>query len=81
MHTQRFVIRSAGDLGRTVSQARHLKGVSQTDLAVQTGIPRDYLSRLEGGTETLHLERTLASLRALGVRLEATLDCEADLDG
>lgn len=44
----------------------------------ETGIPRDYLSRLEGGMATLHLNRTLAALRALGVRLEATLDYELD---
>lgn len=78
MHTQRFVVRNAGDLGRTVAQARHLSDVSQTDLAAQTGIPRDYLSRLEGGMETLHLKRTLAVLRALGVQLEATLEYELD---
>jgi len=78
MHTQRFVVRNAGDLGRTVAQARHLRGKSQTDLAGQIGIPRDYLSRLEGGMETLHLNRTLAALRALGVQLEATPDYELD---
>jgi len=78
MHTQRFVVRNAGDLGRTVAQARHLSGITQTDLAAQTGIPRDYLSRLEGGMETLHVERILTALRSLGVRLEATLDYQVD---
>ena len=78
MRTQRFAVRNAGDLGRTVAQARHLRGMSQTDLAAHTDIPRDYLSRLEGGMETLHLNRTLGALRALGVQLEATLDYEPE---
>ena len=78
MHTQRFVVHNAADLGRTVAEARHLTGTSQTELAEITGIPRDYLSRLEGGTETLQLARTLAAFRALGVRLEATLDYESE---
>jgi len=80
MATQRFVIRNAADLGRTVAQARHLSGVTQTDLAAQTEMARDYLSRLEGGIETLHLTRALAALRALGVRLEATMEYEPDED-
>ena len=81
MPTQRFVVRSAADLGRTIAQARHLLGTTQTDLAAETGMARDYLSRLEGGMQTLQLERTFMALRALGVQLEAHLTYEPDEAG
>jgi HTH-type transcriptional regulator/antitoxin HipB len=74
MSTQRFIVKSAADLGRTITEARALTGLSQTDLADRTGLDRSYLSRMEGGLETVHLTRILATLRSLGVRLEATLD-------
>ncbi len=74
MSTQRFVVRNAADLGRTISEARILTDTSQTQLAGRTGIDRTYLSRMEGGLETVHLARSFAVLRSLGVRLEATLE-------
>ena len=80
MRTQRFVVRNAGDLGRVISQARALTGESQADLAERIGVERTYLSRMEGGLETVHLPRVLAALRALGVRLEGSLDLEDDTD-
>jgi len=74
MSTQRFIVRNAADLGRTITEARVLTDTSQTLLAEQTGIDRTYLSRVEGGLETVHLRRAFAILRSLGVRLEATLE-------
>lgn len=74
MSTQRFVVKNTADLGRVISEARLLTHTSQTSLAEQTGIDRPYISRMEGGLETVHVARVFAALRALGVRLEATLD-------
>lgn len=74
MSTQRFIVRNAADLGLTITEARVLTDTSQTHLAERTGIDRTYLSRVEGGLETVHLTRAFAILRSLGVRLEATLE-------
>ena len=74
MSTQRFVIRTPADLGRTISEGRLARGVTQQELANRTGIERAYLSRMEGGLETVQVQRIFATLRALGIRLEASMD-------
>ena len=76
MSTQKFAVRNSADLGRTIAEARTLTNVSQTELSAQTGIDRSYLSRMEGGLSTVHIERLFVTLRALGVRLEARMEVD-----
>ncbi len=78
MRTQRFIIRNAGDFGRTISEARRLAGYTQAQLAERTGIDRTYLSRLESGLETVHLARALRALRSLGVEINASMTVNDD---
>jgi transcriptional regulator with XRE-family HTH domain len=62
-------IRRAEDLGLAVSEARHLKGLTQVQLAEQSGVERTYLAKLESGMNTLLVERSLRLLRRLGARV------------
>lgn len=74
MRTTRFTIRSGSDLGRTIAEARFIRGITQTELADETQIDRTYLARLESGHTVMHLERALYLLKTLGVTVTATLD-------
>lgn len=67
-----FRVYSAQTLGAAIRHYRTASGISQTELARRTAIPRNYVNALEGGHETEHLSRLLAVLRELGVRM--TLD-------
>ncbi len=71
---QRFRIYSASTLGLAIRHYRTKLGISQTELAARTGMPRNYVNALENGLETEQLKRTLEVLRELGVRM--TLDHE-----
>jgi HTH-type transcriptional regulator / antitoxin HipB len=72
--SQRFQIRSPQDLARTLSEARLARDMTQNDVAEKTGIDRTYLSRMENGFDTIQLERAFQVFRALGVRLEASME-------
>jgi len=72
MSTRRFSIRSGRDLGPTIAEARRARGLTQEELADQTGMDRTYLSRLESGKSVELLDRALLALRHLGVEVEAT---------
>ena len=43
--------------------------MTQAELAERVGIPRNYLSALENGLETEHLDRLLKMLREFGLRV------------
>ena len=72
--SNRFRIYSASMLGTALRHYRNEEGITQTELAARTGIPRNYVNALENGLETEQLKRTLALFRELGVRM--TLDHE-----
>lgn len=72
--SQRFRVYGASTLGAAIRHYRKALGVSQTELAARTGMPRNYVCALENGLETEQLKRTLVILRELGVRM--TLDRE-----
>jgi transcriptional regulator with XRE-family HTH domain len=74
MPTRKFVIRSGADLGRTVAEARLARGLTQEQLAEETGVERTYLARLEAGHSVLLIDRALSVLRRLGVEVHATQD-------
>ena len=72
MSTRRYSIRSGRDLGRTIAEARRVRGLTQEQLAEQLGMERTYLARLEAGKSVKLLDRALLAMRHLGVDLEAT---------
>jgi len=76
----RIEIRRAEDLGLAVSEARRALGMTQLELAEQSGVERTYLAKLEAGLSTLLLERTLRLLRRLGARLLVELPDRAGDD-
>ena len=67
-----FRVYTAGSLGDAIRHYRTEAGLTQAELAAQTGLQRSYLSELESGKETEQLKRLLRVLRQLGVRM--TLD-------
>jgi transcriptional regulator with XRE-family HTH domain len=69
MSTNRYVIRSGQDLGRTIADVRRTSGLTQAELIEQMAAPydRSYLSRLEGGDFSKQIDRALLVLRSLGM--------------
>jgi transcriptional regulator with XRE-family HTH domain len=74
---QNFVVRSPGDLARTITEARIVKGITQSELAASTGIDRSYLSRMENGLDSIQLERLFQIFRSLGVVLDAHMEIDS----
>lgn len=70
-----FRVHDARDLGLAVKHFRVEAGLTQAELAARAGLHRAYLSGLEGGRSTEALDRLVAVLRELGVRI--TLSPEA----
>jgi transcriptional regulator with XRE-family HTH domain len=69
---ERWVIRTPGDVGRLIADLRSKQALTQIELARQTGIPREYLARLENGRSVEMLDRTLLLLRRLGAEMTVT---------
>ena len=67
-----FRVYNAASLGTAIRYFRKAEGLSQGELAERVGMSRYYLTALENGKETEHLQRILAVLRELGLRI--TLD-------
>jgi HTH-type transcriptional regulator/antitoxin HipB len=67
-----FRVYNAASLGTAIRYFRKAEGLSQGALAERAGMSRYYLTALENGKETEHLQRVLAVLRELGLRI--TLD-------
>ena len=72
MSTRRYLIRSPEDLGRTLAEARHFRGLTQEQLARRAKVQRTYIAKLEAGHTVLQIERLMSMLRELGVELHAT---------
>jgi transcriptional regulator with XRE-family HTH domain len=70
-----FRIYTPASLGEAIRYYRQKGGLTQAQLAEQTGLNRTYLAELEQGKETEQVRRILRLLRQLGVRM--TLE-EAD---
>ncbi len=68
-----WAIRSAADLGRAIAGVRDKRGLTQQQLAEETGVERSYLARLEAGATTLAIERALRLLRRMGADITVTL--------
>ena len=55
-------------------RARRLKDVTQESLALEAGVPRGYLSRVERGTINISINNADALARAVGVPLHELVD-------
>jgi HTH-type transcriptional regulator/antitoxin HipB len=64
-----FRVYTPASLGTAIRHYRREAGLTQVELAEQTGLNRTYLSALEQGAETEQLRRLLRVLRHLGVRM------------
>lgn len=62
------VTRSA-DLGALVAEKREKLGLSQQQLAEESGVTRDWLNRFERGKSTVTLHRVLWVMNALKLEM------------
>ena len=65
-------LRAPADFGLALQQARVARGMSQTELAAELGVPQSTISAMESGKSTIYLRRLLALARATGVEFTAT---------
>ena len=77
MASREWEVRSAADLGRTIADVRHLRGLSQEQLAESTGVDRTYLAKLEAGASALLVERALRILRRMGATVTVQVDASS----
>lgn len=75
MNTQTFRVRSGKDLGRTLREARHNLGLTQSEMIDHIGATydRSRLARMELGEGLQSFTRIIEALRALGVEVTATM--------
>lgn len=69
-----FEIRSGKDIGSAISDMRQRRGRSQSDVAEDAGLTRDYLAQIERGRTSSLLEHELRVLRRMGARITVTFD-------
>lgn len=67
-------LRSPGDIGLAIQQARLARGLSQTALAETLGISQRSVSEIESGTPTIYIRKVFDLLDATGVVLSAQWD-------
>lgn len=80
MHTAR--LRTPGDIGIALQQARLAKGLTKTELASEMDLPQSTISAIENGMSTIHLRRLLELARSTGLAITATWEAaEAAGDG
>ena len=58
------------DIATAVRNARTGQALTQGQLAQRLGVSRDWVIRLEKGNPRLEVQRVLAALAALGIRIE-----------
>ena len=59
---------------RNLRRARRLKDLTQESVALDAGVPRAYLSRVERGTINISMDSADALAQALGVPLRDLVD-------
>lgn len=74
MGTQTTTLRSPGDIGLALQQARLAHGLSQNALAQELGISQRSVSEIESGKPTIYMRKVFDMLRATGVELSAKWD-------
>ena len=65
-------IKTVGEIGMLIRDERKRRGWSQTDLAFKAGVSRLWVSRMEGGKESLEVGLTVKALKALGLSIQIT---------
>ena len=73
MADRRVLVRTGGDLGAAIAEARRARGLTQSDVAGLAGVSRVYLAKLETGLTVELLERALRILRRLGASVVVEL--------
>lgn len=70
IQTMKYETRVPEDLGAAVAEFRSVRGLTQAELAENTGLHRTYLSGVESGVVPEYVRRYFALLHALGLKLE-----------
>jgi len=73
-----FIVRTGKDLGGAVREARLAAGLTQEQLAEQTGLERSYLAKMETGLSVVLLDRAMRALRLLGAEVVVTFPTRGD---
>lgn len=66
-------VATAEDLGRAIRDRRKALGISQGELAMQSGVSIPTVSAIENGKETARVGLVLQLCQDLGLRLNAVL--------
>lgn len=69
-HMKNIVVRTSRTLGTAVKARRLELGLSQAKLADQLGVQRQWVLRLEAGSEGAEIGKVLKALTALGLAIE-----------
>ncbi|MDR1118559.1 MAG: helix-turn-helix domain-containing protein [Bifidobacteriaceae bacterium] len=67
-------IRDPETLGRMLAEARHLRGLTQRDLARELGVSQRYIWEMEAGAPTIATTRLFAAMAATGMSLVAEIE-------
>lgn len=67
-----WTIRAGEDLGLAIAEIRSRRGLTQRQLAEESGLSRDYLAQIEAGRTGRLLEHMLRVLRRCGAELTIT---------
>jgi HTH-type transcriptional regulator/antitoxin HipB len=78
MSDQNMKLRSPGDIGLIIQQARLAHGISQTALADSLGMSQRAVSEIESGKPTIYMRKVFDLLSATGVELSAHWEEEGD---
>jgi transcriptional regulator with XRE-family HTH domain len=70
-------LRTPGDIGLALQQARLSQGLTQDHIAGQLGIPQSTVSEMERGKSTIHLRHLLEMARLTGLEISAEWDARA----
>jgi y4mF family transcriptional regulator len=63
-------IQTIETLGRLVRETRNSQGLTQSQLASVSGVGRRFISDLEAGKKSCHLDKTLSVIMMLGLDLQ-----------
>jgi transcriptional regulator with XRE-family HTH domain len=83
--TRTWRVRTGEDIGRAIADLRRMRGLTQAELAKETGTTRSYLALMESGRSVRLLEHLLRVLRRMGATVTISIPIEpgepADGDG
>lgn len=80
MAQRTWQVRSGPDLGRAIADIRQLRGLTQSQLAAEAALSRDYVAQIEAGRTASLLEKLLRLLRRLGATVTITIGTATDAE-